>query len=107
MKRVMLILVLLVMWGVGVPSLHAATVRPGDQMKPASGDIHDNGSQQVLDTYGATDDGTDGDPGDLGDGYGMTKDVGALIALGCNNSDLPWEEILWLLLVQLRIDLQF
>lgn len=99
MKRAILMLVFLGMWSVALPSLHASVATAGDQ--EVVSDDASAGGDDVVTTFGATDDGSDGDPGAAGDGYGFAEDKTGLE--GCEDGTL-WDEFL-LFLAQLQMDL--
>jgi len=106
MKRAMLVLGILMVWVVCSPALHPGTALAGDQ-EAVTSDTNDStadvGNGGVVLTFGATDDGGNGDPGDAGDGYGFASDTGGTQGLS-NVIDPVWIEVeLWLL--QLQMDL--
>ncbi len=105
MKRVMLVLVFLVMWSVGVPVLRTGVALAGDQDTSVDGDSQGSDGGRVFDSYGAADDGTDGDPGSAGDGYGFTDDLGGSVLQGLDSTDPLWDQFLLLLMMQIQMEL--
>ena len=72
MKRNLLVLVLLVTWSLLSISLLTPVAFAGEL--PAS-QVADQGPDRddlIIEVNGGTDDGSGGDPGDAGDGYGIT-----------------------------------
>jgi hypothetical protein len=72
MKRNLAVLVLLVTWSLlSTPMLTSAacTVQVPENLDSSDGPAHQG---PIVSVSGATDDGTGGDPGDAGDGYGVT-----------------------------------
>lgn len=79
MKRVMLMLVFLFLWSVAAAAVQPSVVWAGDRETVSRDDGKspggDDSGLEVITTYGATDNGSYGDPGDAGDGYGFAVDV--------------------------------
>jgi len=84
MKRVTLMLVFLALWSVAAPAAQPNTTWDGakDVIANANGGGagDDAAATDVVTTYGVTDNGSDGDPGDAGDGYGFAEDIGSFQA---------------------------
>lgn len=103
MKRGMLVLILAVAFAlatsVSLTTPAGASVVGGPRMEDADLDS----GQQVVDVNSAADNGSDGDPGDAGDGYGATEDRFAWDTQGVNGV-VDWEEALRLILLLLKIE---
>jgi len=107
MKKDRMVLVLLVMWSLlsisSLSSLAFAGEIPDDQDLSGKSPHQDT----IIQVNGATDDGTDGDPGDAGDGYGIAEQIGSsdnVGACGCMGKSILDEYLLILMsLVQLVI----
>jgi len=100
MKRVMLMMVFLVLWSAVATAVQPRVVWAGDREINARDDSKssdgDESGLDVITTYGATDSGNDGDPGDAGDGYGFSLDMG-LIQSERNAAPLVLE-FLWMMI---------
>jgi len=87
MKRIILVLVLLVTWSLlSVPAFASSAMTEEGKNPPAN----QNGSQGdlVVDLTGApNDDGSEGDPGDAGDGYGAAGNPEFTLGDGAQGSD--------------------
>jgi len=87
MKRTQTVLVLLVMWSLlSIASLSSAATTgeiPKDQDSSDVSTQHD----LIIHVTGAVDDDQDGDPGDAGDGYGISDQTDGLGSLS-GNGDL-------------------
>lgn len=70
MKRIITVLVLLVTISLAAGSLDGSTALAGGFQDPGGPD-QDRGDL-IVDQDGSPDDGSEGDPGDAGDGYGAT-----------------------------------
>jgi len=99
MKRIILVLVLLVTWSfTSVPSL-TTPAQAGEIQTP---DNHHPGSNgfDTLETTGEPRGDSEGDPGDLGDGYGAVGDPRSYLdSLSSDSSELSALEEYYLLLM--------
>ncbi len=103
MKRVLLLLALLIMWSVGADVLMAATAQPNGGPGSNSSEAIVGSGTQVLEVSGTTGGGTEGDPGDAGDGLGADDDRFSLDNQGCDGVDPDFLEILLRLLLELHL----
>ncbi len=107
MKKNLAVLVLLVAWSLlSIPSLSSVACAGGipEYLDSNSGSSpHD----LIVHVTGATDDGTGGDPGDAGDGYGVSDqpDLGGFMGGSDGMDDSILDEFLLILMSLIQLAL--
>ena len=108
MRKNLTVLVLLVTWSLLSTPMLTSTACAGqipDNLESSPGSSHDD---PIVYVNGATDDGTGGDPGDAGDGYGIwdLPDSGGGLSDSSELDSMAIDELL-LILQSLLIQLVF